>query len=571
MKTQLFLLLVILTINLTAQHHADYYVAVDGDDSNPGTFEEPWGTWQKAFATAQAGDTVYFRGGVWYPQEHSRGNVVCEIHVPDGIGHSGTESNPICFFAYPGETPILDCSQVDMTGNNFNGGLDFYGTSNIHIKGLTIRNVEQPASGELASGVGASMCSNMTFENLTVYNIGGRGMSYWGVAGHPEVPEIPADTTRFINCDIYNCVDLLSEVPGNGSDAVKMDAEKDTYLYFYGCRAWACGDDGFDVSGPGVAVFDHCWSFNHSLPGALDGNGFKFGANRGANASVDENGQLILGTPVPGIRKIVKNCIAANNAGYGFYELGYAPYYPNNARVYNNVSFRNGIGMSNSINAEYSGQNPSVYRNNIIYEPVQSDAAGRPLFLVVDDIYIESHNNWDYANSTVIGSLFWWQPTDSVVVAADDFISLDASQLSKPRKDDGSLPDITFMKLAPGSDLIDAGTDVGTPYNGTAPDIGYAEFDPMTIIETTKKEDSSLLHCYPNPTRDIIKVCFNSDLRLPVNIKLFNSKGEIVFSKTVQSDLLYDYPIHLKTFSTGIYFLVLNYGDQTSSAKILKI
>lgn len=33
------------------------------------------------------------------------------------------------------------------------------------------------------------------------------------------------------------------------------------------------------------------------------------------------------------------------------------------------------------------------------------------------------------------------------VLADDDFVSLDESQLTAPRKADGSLPDITFMKL----------------------------------------------------------------------------------------------------------------------------
>ena len=54
-------------------------------------------------------------------------------------------------------------------------------------------------------------------------------------------------------------------------------------------------------------------------------------------------------------------------------------------------------------------------------------------------------------------------------------MSLDVSQLLRPRKADGSLPDITFGHLASGSDLIDAGTYVGIPYQGSAPDLGYYE------------------------------------------------------------------------------------------------
>ncbi len=37
------------------------------------------------------------------------------------------------------------------------------------------------------------------------------------------------------------------------------------------------------------------------------------------------------------------------------------------------------------------------------------------------------------------------------------------------------LPDITFGRLATGSDLIDAGVNVGLPFSGSAPDIGVFE------------------------------------------------------------------------------------------------
>jgi hypothetical protein len=44
-----------------------------------------------------------------------------------------------------------------------------------------------------------------------------------------------------------------------------------------------------------------------------------------------------------------------------------------------------------------------------------------------------------------------------------------------PRQADGSLPSIDFLKLATGSHLIDAGVDVGLPFNGVAPDLGWFE------------------------------------------------------------------------------------------------
>jgi hypothetical protein len=57
----------------------DFYVATWGSDLNVGTYDKPWETWQKAFESAQPGDTVYFRGGVWYPTEYADGNAITVI------------------------------------------------------------------------------------------------------------------------------------------------------------------------------------------------------------------------------------------------------------------------------------------------------------------------------------------------------------------------------------------------------------------------------------------------------------------------------------------------------------
>ena len=43
------------------------------------------------------------------------------------------------------------------------------------------------------------------------------------------------------------------------------------------------------------------------------------------------------------------------------------------------------------------------------------------------------------------------------------------------RQSNGELPITNLLRLVNGSDLINAGVDVGIPYNGTAPDIGAYE------------------------------------------------------------------------------------------------
>lgn len=77
-----------------------YYVSPAGSDSNPGTFELPWKTLAKAFATVGPGQTAYLRAG----------NYVENTGVACGSGHnaiawtrSGTASAPITISGYPGE------------------------------------------------------------------------------------------------------------------------------------------------------------------------------------------------------------------------------------------------------------------------------------------------------------------------------------------------------------------------------------------------------------------------------------------------------------------------------------
>ena len=89
MKGKVFLLIFLLVPALGAE----YYVSNDGNDNNPGTFEEPWETIGKANGEVQPGDTVYFMAGEY--------DGVIEPFV------SGTEGNKITYRNYPGDEVFL--------------------------------------------------------------------------------------------------------------------------------------------------------------------------------------------------------------------------------------------------------------------------------------------------------------------------------------------------------------------------------------------------------------------------------------------------------------------------------
>ena len=198
----------------------DYYVAVYGDDDNPGTYEAPWATFQKAFDEARPGDTVYFRGGVYLS------TTPAEIRPQDTprIGYSGTADNPICYFNYPGETPILDCIQhcetIDYDWDIYNSAIGLNEAEHIHFRGITIRNVFQ-CDPVVAAAFSATSCANLTFENIVIYNVSQRG--YWYDSGaygtHAANPVFEYDTVRWINCDTYNLCDTLTS--GGNADAWK--------------------------------------------------------------------------------------------------------------------------------------------------------------------------------------------------------------------------------------------------------------------------------------------------------------------------------------------------------------
>lgn len=81
-----------------AAHAATYYVATNGNNSNPGTSSSPWRTVAHAGSRMVAGDTTYVKGGVY-----NEGVIVFRT--------SGTQSAPIKLLNAPGQLPIISCTR----------------------------------------------------------------------------------------------------------------------------------------------------------------------------------------------------------------------------------------------------------------------------------------------------------------------------------------------------------------------------------------------------------------------------------------------------------------------------
>ncbi|HEY8750071.1 MAG TPA: hypothetical protein VIM11_18955, partial [Tepidisphaeraceae bacterium] len=92
---------------------SNFVVAPNGSNANPGTLAQPFATIQHAADVAQAGDTVYIRGGTYR-----------ETVTP---AHSGTASAPIIFEPYNGESVTV--SGADVVGNWAASGNSIYSTT----------------------------------------------------------------------------------------------------------------------------------------------------------------------------------------------------------------------------------------------------------------------------------------------------------------------------------------------------------------------------------------------------------------------------------------------------------
>lgn len=152
-------LLVVLAVSLfvtpKSARAADntYYVAKNGNDNASGSQSNPWKSIQKAANVANAGDTVYVRGGTYNE------NVV--------VKHSGSAGNYITFSSYPGEQATIDVSGVGMS-SEIEGGFTISEVSYIQVIGFRVINSRSTGNG--GYGIVCYMADHCVIRNNYTYN-----------------------------------------------------------------------------------------------------------------------------------------------------------------------------------------------------------------------------------------------------------------------------------------------------------------------------------------------------------------------------------------------------------------
>lgn len=422
----------------TYVYAAEFFVAPAGNDDNPGTLERPFATVQRAQGAAGPGDTVYMRGGTYAMKESQiarRQRIWAYVTYLD---KSGTPGKRINYWAYKGERPIFDFSAVKPEGLRVDA---FYVSASwVHIKGLEVTGVQVTIKGHTQSICFENDGSHNIYELLSMHD--GQAIGLYSVRGSDNL---------FLNCDAYRNHDFTSEDGKGGNvDGFGCHPPKGgTGNVFRGCRAWLNSDDGFDCIGARESVtFENCWAlysgYSPDFKSLGDGNGFKAGGYGSTPAAQLPN-------PIP--RHVIRFCLAVRNKSSGFY----SNHHPGGSDWLNNTAYRNGTNynmlcrMADNV-TDVDGYGHKL-RNNLSYNSRR------------DVSRLDLSKNDAANNSFTLG----------LAVSDKDFVSLDESELVRPRQANGDLPAIGFMHPAPGSVLIDKGVDVGLPFRGAAPDLGAFE------------------------------------------------------------------------------------------------
>ncbi len=398
------ILLGLFILATTAHGAATRYVSPTGNDSTGnGSINAPYKTLQKAHDMTGAGDTIYMRGGTYFPAAQTT------------ITRSGSNGNYIKVFAYPGETPVIDA--INHPAGDYI--IRMNSASWWHIKGLELKNGAK--NGLYLAG----SSSNNIIENNNIHHIGrlapggcgcGTAIAIYGTGGNNLV----------LNNDVHDNDDALSS-DGGGANGINL-VTTGTGNVIRGNRIWRNSDDGIDMWDAAPALIENNWSWEngYTLVGSnlvVRGNGV--GYKLGGSATNDGG-------------HTVRNNLAWLNRVNGFHEnSGDLP-----ITLYNNTAWNNG---ANNFTFFHSG---NTFRNNINFGS-RGNVAGS-----------DTYNSW----------------TLPVTVNSADFASLDYTVVTAPRNPDGSLPTINFLRLVAASDLINKGTNVGIPFNGSAPDLGAYEY-----------------------------------------------------------------------------------------------
>jgi hypothetical protein len=444
------------------------YVAFNGNNNNPGTISQPWRTISFAVSSssgAQAGDTIIVRQGN-YPEQ-----IFPEV--------SGTPTQPIVIRRLKEESVSIDPGKI-----RFESGIN-------HWKIWGLKFMHSGSSGLEVTGTHAAnfltvmKCTFSHNEQDGIYLSGGFGgiqIRYCEIQFNGEVNGVPQNEEGH-GIVIYG---------SSGQLVVKNNLIANNWH-----KGIAYGSDVTQYDGDNSQIDSNMIINNYE-------SGLDFSPDNSfvRHNYISRNGQRDTESGEWGDKGVMAKGICSHttfafniiksSGGMELAPLGDQCYYYNNT-LYKDVFYTAVPGSPyQSTIIFYDSYDPSsVFRNNIICNMLSQEDHH---WAIISEVY-QAYTSQTWSNN------LYWCPNSSQPFPDNKpfklygapgpggtYKTLAEVQATWPSAENNSIyvspgfvsaPDSNFQ-LLPNSPAIDAGTQVGFPYVGQAPDIGAYEFGSST-------------------------------------------------------------------------------------------
>ena len=447
---------------LSSSLSAATYFAAPAGTGNGSSYSSPCSLSTGISKLKNAGDTLYLLGG-----QYDLGNTTIS-------SKNGSSTAYIVISGYPGEQAILD---FRTTAYGTRGLQVARSCTYLHIKNLTLRY-----SGKNNLYNEGSYC---LFENLDIYGSSDTGCQM-KVGGYNIIKNV--DSHENFDYELDKSGNLTQCDFGGNADGFADKQHSGAPNHYIGCRAWNNSDDGWDffqrvttsetiieqcicyMNGPAYYDMrnhpryqtDKAWFDQFATPrDVVDDDGNTVTVSLAKYPNMGNGNGFKVGGGYTDHKVLVHHSLAVANAVKGFDQNNN----DGTMRFYSNTGYINGYDFGFT-----TAYGTLSIQNCLSYKSKNANATQSATTLV------NSYNSWNISGLTV---------------NASDFLSLDTTQILAARQADGSLAEGTLLRLAAGSPLIDAGTDVGLTYTGAAPDLGCYETDGILHPTITCTSDNS--------------------------------------------------------------------------------
>ena len=433
---------------ITSFYEAKYiFMSIEGnDDTGDGTIENPYHSIMKCQNIASTGDTVYIRGGTYsnFDIAYSTNTYNYVFYFTKSyITYKAYESEKVIFdFEYDKKYGVINgVLKQRITGFMINEGAENITFENFDCTRIPTLSFDEIVAAKLSKNLTQSECfqsrgKNIRFNRINAYSNYGIGFYFLGTKSYNIA----------YRCDAYNNTGIDSASLGNADGF----GSHGTGSEFIECRAWDNSDDNYDcINSYAATIFDKSWAFriNFKNSDVQDGNGFKVGG-WGKSATAKNLYGPFSGENPP--VHIVKNCIAAYNKANGFYtnhQPGQCAVWYNN-RAYNNKANFDMTEGSETWELDSKGKVVDICGTREVLYFNFGHKYSTKLSTTTCNMY-GTEGNLFSANIPDKNNKFNSWNFRNITLSDNDFLSLDINELAGERGEDGSLPEVNFMKLNP--------------------------------------------------------------------------------------------------------------------------